>query len=241
MAQRRVEAVERALTLLEAFSAQRPALTLTELSQATGFYKSTILRLMASLEHYGYAVRDDRGVYHIGPAIARLAPLAAEDDSLERLMRPVLIALRDATAETAAFHTLDGRQRRCCLVEIGRREMRHYLEAGAVSDLAQGAIDRALQASEASGEVFVERDAGCAGLAVLAVGVHAPDGRPLGALTLSGVTPRFVDEPGGELTAALKSQLAALANHWPAGDSTRLMPRVDSTTGDVAQVFCLED
>ena len=78
MAQRRVEAVERALTLLEVFNEHQPELSLTELSLATGFYKSTILRLMASLEVFGFVVRNERGMYRIGPACARLAPLAGE-------------------------------------------------------------------------------------------------------------------------------------------------------------------
>ncbi|GHB17433.1 IclR family transcriptional regulator [Salinicola rhizosphaerae] len=215
MAQRRVEAVERALTLLEAFSPQRSAMTLTELSQATGFYKSTILRLMASLEHYGYAVRDDRGVYHVGPAIARLAPLAVESDSLERLIRPTLTTLRDATGETAAFYIRDGKQRRCALVEIGQREVRHHLEEGAVSALERDVVSRALCDEGAPGEVFIEWDVACAGLCVLAVAVHGPEGRVMGALALSGATPRFVDEPDGELTAALRARLAALVASWP--------------------------
>ena len=40
MANQRVEAVERALTLLEAFTPATPRLTLNELAQASGFYKS---------------------------------------------------------------------------------------------------------------------------------------------------------------------------------------------------------
>ncbi|MEC9482451.1 MAG: helix-turn-helix domain-containing protein, partial [Halomonas sp.] len=41
MAQDRVEAVERALTVLEAFDSPQDRFTLAELATITGFYKST--------------------------------------------------------------------------------------------------------------------------------------------------------------------------------------------------------
>ncbi len=54
MAQDRVEAVERALAMLDAFAPDKRALTLTELAQATELYKSTVLRLAGSLQRFGY-------------------------------------------------------------------------------------------------------------------------------------------------------------------------------------------
>ena len=44
-------AVDRALTLLSAFTAGDVSLSLTELADRTRLYKSTVLRLLASLEH----------------------------------------------------------------------------------------------------------------------------------------------------------------------------------------------
>ncbi|HQD16111.1 MAG TPA: helix-turn-helix domain-containing protein, partial [Ottowia sp.] len=69
-----VEAVERALSLLDAIPGSgKPSLSLHELSLATGFYKSTILRLTVSLERFGYLRRRDDGRFELGPACARLA------------------------------------------------------------------------------------------------------------------------------------------------------------------------
>src|SRR4051812_50087674 len=68
----RVEAVERALAVLDAFQADRAEMTLAEIAAATGFYKSTILRLAASLERSGYLVRAENGVFRLGPAVWRL-------------------------------------------------------------------------------------------------------------------------------------------------------------------------
>src|SRR5688572_16846594 len=61
-----VAAVERALSILDAFTDQDPQLTLGELAKRTKMYKSTILRLARSLENYGYLVRAEDGVFRLG-------------------------------------------------------------------------------------------------------------------------------------------------------------------------------
>src|SRR3712207_9376492 len=71
MSEDRVEAVERALTILEAFREGEEALSLAALAEKTGFYKSTILRLAASLEGFGYLAREARGLYRLGPGFWR--------------------------------------------------------------------------------------------------------------------------------------------------------------------------
>ncbi|MGO2393107.1 MAG: helix-turn-helix domain-containing protein, partial [Halomonas sp.] len=73
--QNRVEAVERALTILEAFTDQERSLSLVTLAERTGLYKSTILRLIGSLERFGYIVREGDGTYALGPSLWRLGNL----------------------------------------------------------------------------------------------------------------------------------------------------------------------
>ena len=75
MSEDRVEAVERALTILEAFREGEEALSLAALAEKTGFYKSTILRLAASLERFGYLARTPTGLYRLGPSLWRLGSL----------------------------------------------------------------------------------------------------------------------------------------------------------------------
>ena len=60
-AEQRVEAVERALAILEAFDESRPALALGDLAERTGFYKSTILLAVPAFKVHlanGFFVRD---------------------------------------------------------------------------------------------------------------------------------------------------------------------------------------
>src|SRR5262249_43305191 len=68
MSKDKVEAVERALAVLNAFHADTPTMTLSEIASATGFYKSTILRLAGSLERLRLLLSRERGRFPPRPA-----------------------------------------------------------------------------------------------------------------------------------------------------------------------------
>lgn len=97
-------AVDRALSLLGAFRPGDEALSLAQFAERTQLYKSTVLRLLASLEHARLIRRQDDGRYALGSEIARLHGLYAAAQSLDRIVLPVLRALVAATGESAAYH-----------------------------------------------------------------------------------------------------------------------------------------
>src|SRR5476649_2539979 len=70
-----VAAVDRAFAILGAFDVDRGSLTLAEIARRTGLYKSTILRLMTSLEKAGFIRRLVDGQYAVGPEPLRLAQI----------------------------------------------------------------------------------------------------------------------------------------------------------------------
>jgi DNA-binding IclR family transcriptional regulator len=78
----KVEAVERALSILESFSDGQKRLSLGELSKRTVLYRSTILRLASSLEKFGYIYRDNEGLFRLGPTLLRLGVLYKQAFSL---------------------------------------------------------------------------------------------------------------------------------------------------------------
>ena len=49
MTQNRTESVERAMSILSAFTTEKPTMTLAEVAEETGLHKSTILRLTNSM------------------------------------------------------------------------------------------------------------------------------------------------------------------------------------------------
>ena len=108
MSEDRVEAVERALTILDAFREGEESLSLAALAEKTGFYKSTILRLAASLERFGYLAREPNGLFRLGPSLWRLGSLYRRSFDLGEHLRPELRRLVEATTETASFYVARG-------------------------------------------------------------------------------------------------------------------------------------
>lgn len=201
MSEQRVEAVERALSILEAFAAERPALTLAELAEETGLYKSTILRLAASLIRFGYLRRGGDGRFRPGPALWRLGALYRSGFELGERIRPALRRLVEATGETASFYVVDADERLCLYRQNSPDPMRHHLEEGARLSLRHGAAGHVLAAhglGDPAARARLRPDGGCISrgernphVVALAVPVFDAAGACLGALALSGPRARL--------------------------------------------------
>ena len=139
-------AVDRALSLLLAFRSGDAALTLAELAERTELYKSTVLRLLASLEHARLVQRSADGSYSLGPELARLHSVYAQTFSLEAQVMPALRALVTATRESAAFHVRQGDQRVCLYRVDSPQLVRDHIRAGDTLPLNRGAGGRVLLA-----------------------------------------------------------------------------------------------
>lgn len=225
MGEQRVEAVERALSLLECFREDRRTLSLAELADATGMYKSTILRLAASLERFGYLVRREDGVFRLGPAAQRLGAVYRLGFDLERLIRPELLRLVQATGETASFYVRDGEARVCLYRENSPKAARHHLDEGTLLTLASGASGHVLRAfgSHPEAAEAAVRGAGYAlslgerdpDLAAIAMPVVDRKGTVHGALSVSGIITRFTAERRAAMLAALGEAVARLRDALP--------------------------
>lgn len=217
----KVEAVERALTILEAFADGSDRLSLRDITERTGFYRSTVLRLYASLNRFGYLNRDPDGAFRLGPTLLRLGNLYQSAFDLATEVRPVLARLAATTGETATFYIRRGDTRVCLYRHYGKRTIRHMLEEGDVLSIDRGASGRVLLAF--SGEPGATSDAiRAAGhyvsmgerdpdLAGVAVPVFASGDDLAGALNISGPVRRFQDaEVVAQTLAVLKDEAATL-------------------------------
>jgi DNA-binding IclR family transcriptional regulator len=139
-------AVDRALSLLGAFRAGDVSLTLAELAQRTQLYKSTALRLLASLAHANLLQQLDDGSYALGAEVARLHGIYASSFSLDRIVLPVLRALVAATGESAAYHVRQGDSRLCLYRVDSPHPVRDHIRAGDILPLARGTGGRVLTA-----------------------------------------------------------------------------------------------
>jgi DNA-binding IclR family transcriptional regulator len=221
----RVESVERALTILCSFQAPGEALSLAELARRTGFYKSTILRLAASLERMGFLNRDPSGSFALGPEISRLASLWVTEPDLEKLVRPKLEKLVKVTQETASFYIREGNERVCRFRENSPRAARHHLEEGVQLPLESGAAGRILLAfGEQPRQIDLpvrekgwyvslgERDPD---VAAIAVPVIDEGGRLWGALAVSGLRTRFSESFQVKALEALQAEAGMLSKQLP--------------------------
>jgi DNA-binding IclR family transcriptional regulator len=103
-----IRAILRALDVLEAFSPERPTLSLMEVSEAVGLHASTAFRLLATLQSRGYVEQDPRsGQYRIGVASLRPGHTFLARLNVRDRVAPFLEELRDETRETVHLAILD--------------------------------------------------------------------------------------------------------------------------------------
>ena len=222
IATQRVESVERALSILEAFSDGTSGLTLAEIAQRSGLYPSTILRLAASLATFGYLTRDHNGIFRLGPALWRLGSLYQSSFDLSTYVRPVLRDLVTASGETAAFYIKSGARRVCLYREHAPRSFRHHVEEGAELPLDRGASARILMAfSGEPGAVYdtIRRQGSYVSIgerdpetAAVAVPVFGQQHEFIGALGVTGSLSRMTDEKIASVRAVLISESKALSS-----------------------------
>ncbi|HEV2325803.1 MAG TPA: IclR family transcriptional regulator [Terracidiphilus sp.] len=75
-------------------------LGLSEITQRTGISKSTVFRILSTLQELGYVLRDADRIYRISPTLAQLAGEEASGEALRRLALPHMLELRDKYGET---------------------------------------------------------------------------------------------------------------------------------------------
>jgi DNA-binding IclR family transcriptional regulator len=224
-----VAAVNRALSILDSFASDTAVLTLAQISQRTGLYKSTILRLLQSLEQYGYVRRVERGAYVIGATPARLAALASKPLHPAELVMPVLRELVEATRESASFYVRAGDMRLCAYRVDSPRSVRDHVQVGQLIPLAKGAGGRVLHqfhgmppgelAKAAAQFVKVTHGERDAETAAVACPVFGPDGHLEGALSVSGPMHRFDQKTVARIRRQVIEGARELTRHFH-GDTT---------------------
>jgi DNA-binding IclR family transcriptional regulator len=153
----RVAAVENAVSLLNAFSAKEPRLTLTQLAKRTGFSKSTAYRMTGSLLHLGLLVRGTDGVYRLGPALLRLGKIYELSFNLAEIVRPKLAQLVAETGQTAIFYIRENDKRVCLFRHNAPDAFVLNVHEGAHLPLERGSPGRVLLAfSGEPGEIYDE-------------------------------------------------------------------------------------
>lgn len=112
-----VPGLERGLLILRQFSRHEPVLSAPDLARRLGIPRSTVFRLLATLEQLGQIRRDSTGRdYCLASGVLQLGFELLASRELTEIGRPFLEQLRDATGCSCNLVVRDGRS----IVYVGR-------------------------------------------------------------------------------------------------------------------------
>lgn len=225
-----VTAVARALAIVFALEAAAHPLTLAGLARETGLYKSTLLRLIASLTRSTLVVRRSDQRYSLGPLAFRLGRAYEATYHLRAHVVPLLERLVNDGTESASFHVRQDDVTRLCLFRINSRHPTlDSVHAGDLLPKHHGAAGKVLLAFEGDGALqakrlepvavsYGERDPSCAAVACPVFGL---DAELYGAISLSGPRERYTPVAVRRMTRLLLEAAAevtrSLGGVWPWG------------------------
>jgi DNA-binding IclR family transcriptional regulator len=141
-----IEAVDKALCVLECFSDITPEMSLKELSEATGLNKSRILRLAGTLAAHGFLVRRKNSLYSLGPQLLILGKIYERSNNLIANARPIMKELALLTGESVKLFAVEGKQRICLARELGPSRLHYAIKEGERLPLFAGAGGKVLMA-----------------------------------------------------------------------------------------------
>jgi DNA-binding IclR family transcriptional regulator len=138
--------VQRACSVLEAFTAAEPRLTLAELAARVDLPKPTTYRLAGTLVGAGFMTQHRDGRYGLGVRLMDLGSVAREDLDVVEVCGPVMERLAEQTGETIILGLVDWAALEVTIVH--RVDSAHDLSVvsrvGRRSVVTPGAIGKAL-------------------------------------------------------------------------------------------------
>ena len=234
-----VRSVQRAVEIMSLLTEQRPMVTIRDIVEATGLPKTTVLRIVQTLEYSGLLSATPSG-YLAGPGLWRWAHLAKNSWEPPEETRALMRELVARQRETVNIYVVHGSARVCIAQEESPMPLRHVVHVGDELPLWVGAsskvllrdaptsyLERIVQSAPAGlqhvpglrdGIAEAARDGyGVShgerevGLSAVAVPILGRPGDVVASLSYSGPTGRFPDNRIPDLIADLT---------WAAGQLT---------------------
>ncbi|ARU59760.1 IclR family transcriptional regulator [Tumebacillus avium] len=236
-----VRAVERALDILLCFSGSDTELGLSDISKRIGLHKSTVHRLLASLESKGFVRRHPTTEkYRLGWSVLELVSNINRSDDLSSVVRPEMTRLRDLLGETTSLYVRAGMERiRIQAVEstqpvrrvadIGKRlplyvgasgkVLLAYAEEPLHEFLSDPSLPPDLNREEFAKAIQTVRDQGYAvsieerelGAAAVAAPIFSRAGQIVAALSVSGPVDRFTADAVERFAQAVRKSAELLS------------------------------
>lgn len=102
-----VQSIDRAIDIIEKLVDAEKSLGVTEISNSLGLHKSTVYRLLATLDYRGYVEQDTNNRYKIGIKLFEIGAVALNTLDIRERIKPYLKQLREETRETIHLGILD--------------------------------------------------------------------------------------------------------------------------------------
>lgn len=102
-----VQSLARGLSVITAFSSERPSMTLTEVAQVTGLTRAAARRFLLTLHRLGYVYMNDRE-FSLSPRTLELGYAYLSTTPFWELAYPHMEALVDRLHESCSISVLDG-------------------------------------------------------------------------------------------------------------------------------------
>ena len=141
-----VEAVNKALEILNCFTEKNETLTITKIAKITGDHKSRISRISKSLENFGYIRKIKSGEYKIGHTIPRLYEIYESSFNLKNSIKAELDFISSKTKETASFFVRQNDLRVCIQSSAPNKSIRLLEEIGGKKPINKGSSGHILSA-----------------------------------------------------------------------------------------------
>jgi DNA-binding IclR family transcriptional regulator len=138
------QSLDRALTLLTELA--RGPRTLDQLADTVDVHKSTVLRLLRTMESRRFVQRADPRHYRLGAALFDLANRALEDRDVRRSVAPALRRLNEVTGHTVHLASYEGGEAVYIDKYDGRHSVRMYSRIGRRAPLHCTAVAKVLLA-----------------------------------------------------------------------------------------------
>jgi len=212
--------LDRGLVILETFAENALRLHLKDFAERTGMDKATILRMLKTLQQFGYVHKNENGSYSPGPALLRLGALYRATFDLNSRMQPVISEIRKQTRESVAFYVRSENDRVCLYRQYVQWDPPEYVDIGRRIPLTEGGSsahilrtftgERTPRSDEILKQGYVithgEREKG---ITSVAMPVFDGDGTFLGALIVTLPTARYSSEMIPFFVDAAARELAA--------------------------------
>lgn len=98
------QSIKRAVEIMHLFTVKENCLGISEISRKIGLHKSTVHRILVTLESEGWLVKDEEsGKYMLGLRLLSLSNAILENLNLRKIVKPVMKKLSKNTGETVVL------------------------------------------------------------------------------------------------------------------------------------------